>query len=410
MEATDEEIMDVWLSVNPPDTDGIVKIRKKGQEVPLSFDSLVNWLSNHKDIRISFPVFNHIYLIVSMNDNENLNIDISLPNPNNVIQTQRIGGILNLIVQPEDLDNTITAIVWSNHSKTNIKVRRELNRWLKPSERKKYHLGGRRLQAKFEKSLKVWRNPKELLGSLPGPNIKTIVTTGVFDNKDTQKSGGRFHTKLILNYGILSHEDQIKLIINKNNILNEIKKILTNNSDFGYYIINILSVQIRDIAIRYDDTRVKIFIITEVITAEDYYKTIGYYKTLQENICVKGDYTRQGLQEIARELLINKINKYNDDELCEVISQKIDNLRWDDFKEDEDAEDSTKMIVKYKHRIRLDNIVDELDRTEINGHAIRVRNEGAYKLIIKDVAPSITMSDIEEVFSKYGDIEYIKRD
>ena len=155
MEETNDEIMNVWFELNQPDSNGIISLTGLSQTIPLSFDKFVKWLSNHKDVRISFIALYNVSLIVNIDANENLNIDISLHYPNDIIKTKLMDCNLNLTVHPRDLDNTIMAKVWLNDRLNSIWIRKELKRWLKPQHKERYKLGMRSIHTKFEKTVKI---------------------------------------------------------------------------------------------------------------------------------------------------------------------------------------------------------------------------------------------------------------
>ena len=122
----------------------------------------------------------------------------------------------------------------------------------------------------------------------------------------------------------------VKLIIYSTSISNDIsndsiKEIVEEYGKFYTYV-----------AITEDINRSpsKLNVVLQLIPNEQYYETIGAYKSILEAICKtkSSDMKMQKLMNLANDLQINISDVDNDiDNVCDYISEYISNLIYDDF-------------------------------------------------------------------------------
>ena len=112
----------------------------------------------------------------------------------------------------------------------------------------------------------------------------------------------------------------------------EMKNLLNQHNDFGYYNINVISVIVNQVSTDFYCTKITIIIGCELIKPENYYATIGAYRIIWENVCVKKQFSNKGLDKIAQEL---GVEYGQDDDLCQILGPVINNLTWADFSKSE---------------------------------------------------------------------------
>lgn len=144
-------------------------------------------------------------------------------------------------------------------------------------------------------------------------------------------NGHPIDIKVDIEYKNLSIENCIKLLTQSTDYVNNTKIKLNEENYFGYYNINVLSIILDNINInpQNGDTYLKLILVSELINPDDYYGTIGAYRLVWENICVKNYKNKEGLIKLAEDL---QIDHYDEDDLCEIIGEKVNNLSWEDFK------------------------------------------------------------------------------
>ncbi|CAK7995040.1 Hypothetical protein POVR1_LOCUS558 [uncultured virus] len=137
-----------------------------------------------------------------------------------------------------------------------------------------------------------------------------------------------------LTYGTITENDESTLLVDRKSKGEKIRERLDPFLNLVTYVINITKVEFEfQIQSGYVDHYEKLFISVkfqcELIKPEDYYETIGFYKSLLNNVCNKG-FKVDDLLVVAKDLQIN-IEGLNKAETCRVLSQRVNNLTYKDF-------------------------------------------------------------------------------
>jgi RNA recognition motif-containing protein len=144
------------------------------------------------------------------------------------------------------------------------------------------------------------------------------------------ENGERIGFDVIFTYKKLSVVNVMKLLDDKT--IYEMKMMLNKSNYFGYYNLNVLSINLTTVNMDFinETTKVYLKIVCEFIQPDDYYGTIGAYRITWENICVKKQFDKKGLMELAKDLNL----EYNsNDDLCKIIGETVNNLSFHDFSE-----------------------------------------------------------------------------
>lgn len=177
----------------------------------------------------------------------------------------------------------------------------------------------------FKENITRWN--ESIKSSLPIRSPDKITHDNIFPN-NINYSGERLVQTFSLVYNNLSSEERQILVSDELISKFSLKNILNTLNNFGYYNVNVLRTGINEVSTNFKSTTVKIKITAELIKTKDYYGTIGEYRLIWENICIKKIYSAEGLETLAKELHV----KYtDDDDLCLLIGERVNNLRWSDF-------------------------------------------------------------------------------
>lgn len=141
-------------------------------------------------------------------------------------------------------------------------------------------------------------------------------------------SGHSFKIDVLLEYKNLAFNDSAQLIADKEDREYEIKNILNKHNDLGYYFANVIEVTLISLHIDFSHSKAKVRILGEMITTDDYYDTIGRYRQMLETLCTKKMYNPEGIVKILEDF---GVQYEEDDDLCEMASDIVNNLKWDDF-------------------------------------------------------------------------------
>lgn len=198
----------------------------------------------------------------------------------------------------------------------------------------------------FEKHKQQWIKAfqnihKAFPSNLPNPQI----TKGYMKVPSKIENSGQNYT-INLNVMFTSYEDTnySKLLSNKRNIEEKIRKILEPHTDLALYVLNIIDIKMTTFNIEFYEEMEKdepvssavinLNINMEMIHLENYYKTIGEYKLIWENVCVKNKFSNKGIKQLAKELNIDVNGDVDNSTICKRIGDKIKNLRWRDFEDE----------------------------------------------------------------------------
>lgn len=124
--------------------------------------------------------------------------------------------------------------------------------------------------------------------------------------------------------------DNHQRIVNFQNMKKQIKQYLEPYIDMGIYVINVLKVTVVNLEFKFKthELAISIEISAEIISMTDYYETIGYYKTVYDNVCVKKQFRMDDMKRLAKSLRLKVSEK---DDICKVIEKRIRRLKWADF-------------------------------------------------------------------------------
>lgn len=120
------------------------------------------------------------------------------------------------------------------------------------------------------------------------------------------------------------------IMTQKNDMIEYVENSVNDALFFHNYVLNLLNVHIKYYI---NDTQrgFKLFINMELYTNEDYYATIGYYRTRLDNLCLQSSrYNEDELYIWAHELDIDTDN-LSHDEVCMEIKNWINMLRYTDL-------------------------------------------------------------------------------
>jgi hypothetical protein len=183
----------------------------------------------------------------------------------------------------------------------------------------------------FRGNLQKWENM--LKQFFPRVKASVVILSNVFP-EEFMKNGTGIHIHVTLVYENLSADNLIKLVYDPTDYGKKMKIMLNQQNDFGYYNVNILYIAKESINIdpHNKNTKVGIIIRGELIQSDDYYGTIGAYRITWQNICEKEKFSKKELIKLAEDLNLN----YNQaDDLCHIIGERVNNLLWDDFEDEE---------------------------------------------------------------------------
>jgi hypothetical protein len=160
-----------------------------------------------------------------------------------------------------------------------------------------------------------------------------VVFCNTFFPDEFMPNGSKFDIYLTMEYENLLSDNLVKLLYNPDDYEKEMKILLNQYNDFGYYNINVLRMKMESVCMypHSKNTKFRIKIAGELIHPNDYYSTIGAYRIAWKNICEEENFSKKELVKIANDLNLN----YNStDNLCHIIGEKVNDLKWDDFNED----------------------------------------------------------------------------
>lgn len=312
------EIMKSWLTINEPNDEGYYVI-ESNNKIPLSPSEFIMWIMHKPDIHF---IFKYLEIYTSQNY-VHINLLVGHEDPEIIEITDNDVNIIRKVQN--------TRFVWrDNYGKQYGGVKDALGNLCDPTLKDLYS-SQKNVFSEFDKNKKKLENAFKEIGNLFG--ISANVTAGKLSKsipKTIINSGDNYSTTISLTYENLQEEDYTKLLFNRQLKEREIKSFLSSYLDLGIYVINILKVKIKGVTFNFDKRRATMMILfnMELIHHSDYYDTIGAYKISWENICLKGRFSKSGLQKLANSL---NIDEYNDENLCEQIGDRIQQLQFSDF-------------------------------------------------------------------------------
>ena len=167
---------------------------------------------------------------------------------------------------------------------------------------------------------------------LLGNQITLVFTTAlksIFPSV-LDKSGQRHVVQLKGQLRKTNKDFQIKIIGEREDDIESVKKIFDENLNFSEYISSVIKINSE---YNFKDNRVNVTLelIIQLYTNDDYYDTIGRYKAAYQSICVRGLGSKtKELKKLAEELSVD-IEHESRDNLCELIKKRIETLTWENF-------------------------------------------------------------------------------
>lgn len=335
------EIMNKWLEENSPNQKSNHYLVEDKNKIPLSYEEFIEWLMVHPNIKFSFNRYLGIY-----SDNDNIYLSIQL-NEREIKYNERQDIHLDITIKIDNdiynqLNQPIEYFYYYFAGKTYIQDYTNpsgvISQYCDSQLKTAYSTSGVNIDLMFKKVEKEWRDFAYNL--FPFDKISyTSSEYGDFRRKEIEKSGLKLEVKLRIEYDDLSDDEIETILINRPNL----DITITKHIDFGYYIMNVLSIKISRIiqtktSPKYkqrtnisEQTFLSILIDTELIRPDDYYNTFAFYKTAWENICVNKKFSQKGLPQLAEELLIDDVDKYSYKDLCDIVGKRVENLQWSDF-------------------------------------------------------------------------------
>lgn len=335
---SNNEIMKRWIEHRTTDTG--VYVEDSADAIPLSVDDFLNWADTQTYINIYLFLVKNVYLRIYKID-VNLKFEIEF-NTRKLIELNNLKILSssytvenNQSYRPEEIVFKFYRFDPLGQRRINKMTLHEiLNAWCNPERRKYYTLSAVKNKQRYNKTIKQWEKAElymfESKLSRTFNNLIELETLTKPINKHSDVKSGELVIITITNiYKNLTKAEQSELIMDSDTIEQVVGENLKMYDDFGYYMINILSVKITNISISntHAITQLLLSVHAEIISVDDYYNTIGYYKTAYNNIC-SGKFNGGDLTSLAKELEIEDISSYSRKELCELIAENIDNWRY----------------------------------------------------------------------------------
>lgn len=332
--ATDAEIMDTWMSEHP--TNRITSSVK----IPLSFEHFIAWLIKlGGDKRFEVDDDELLLSLLIYRDGQYLRFIISpfIESEQQYTTTLRKKININKFEQATKLKFTIYGydIEYGDYERL-VTVGEIVEHKFDAQLRKKYDTQNKayRIKHNFEKNKMILNKKlKDLIvifqfdGRLKRASVTNNLPTNI------KESGEKGEITLDIYYVNASNGDFDKVFSYIRNKQDEIKIYLSDYTDLGVYAVNILNVNV--VKVEMEDFRqspkMRIFVNmnVEYIRHDDYYETIGYYKTAWQSICVDKHFVTLELTNILKTLNIDADVKHDD--LCNLLQHKILKLQWSDF-------------------------------------------------------------------------------
>lgn len=326
----DDQIMEEYLKNRPTVNDAVI-LKENDDKIPLYIDNFIDWLGRHYPLKFALPDTKNLYYLNIIYDLKIFAAQIILLNKEDQLLNKN-SVLIKKVPFKQDIYSTLQDTKFyinlvSHKSITN----RDGSTAVDPYEILKYWCLPERKLMQYQESKEKWQHfdffniGRKANGQYGGKDIYFG-----FKERMYSKSGEKFNITIYLSYLDPSDEDIIKITTKRK--LNEklIKNGLNDIGDFGYYLINVLSIEIEKVTLE-RNAYIQIKMASELITPDDYFATIGHYKASWQKICVEKKFSAKGLRKIGTELQIKRINKYTDDELCEVIGERVLTLQWSDF-------------------------------------------------------------------------------
>ena len=332
-------VMKKWLDENPIDEERDVIPVGKALPIPLSYEDFIEWLLVHPNIKFQFAKGGSRQLII-YSEAHHLHLLIKLVGGREIKYNERQEIDINRILLPTNriLDEGIT--FYRRYGDLYIletlvpfeRISAYCDEKLKLSYMKEAHS----TDQIFEKAVnKEWWD--FAINLFPfSHKLRGTETETIFRRRPIKNSGREFIVVFEIIYQDLLYDEILEILKKRK----DLEITISKHIDFGYYIMNIISIKIFEITYwntinNTESTILTIEFITELITPDDYYNTFGFYKAWWENACVKKSFVGgRGIRELASELQIDNVQQYDDDSLCQKINEQINNLQFSDFETD----------------------------------------------------------------------------
>lgn len=317
-----DEIMEIWLEKNEPDNNGEIEIFKN--YIPLTTEEFIHWLKDHTDLTFVFNI-THEYLLRLGAKNNFLRIAVyhysSMSSSESDDDT--IDNFKRVFVEYFDEGDSLNIEIKLKNTyglKRKFQLNDELKSYFDHKLGEKYTRVEQRTKKIFKKAINDWDN---VLKGYFKFNAKISLVESKRDFPEKITENGELNCRTIkIKYKKLPSTDIMEIIINKDLHEANLKNLLIKINNFGYYSVNTLSVILEEVNTTFKTTTVRIRMFYETINNDDYYRTIGYYRTTYEAICIKKQFNDKGLVELAKDLGI---------ESCEQLGERVNNLKWSDF-------------------------------------------------------------------------------
>lgn len=398
-EYNNDEIMQVWLEENISDEDNTIFV-DESNKIPLYFGEFLDWIKVNPSLTFIFD--NEGTPISLLNDNSSLFITAWITKEGEkVIIFEKI---LDVNTDNKAIRNIGFQYV-AGRRRRHYELNKDLRGYFEPSLKPEYTRAGRNIERTFKINSKQWKNRLEQFF-----HLKLQPTSAYFSGdipKNIRENGQKIKIELKLTYSNVSLHDRIIFVgdhtFNEEEIKNELNKL----NNFGYYNMNVLSVKVMDVNTKYHskglpDVNIQIKVISELIKVEDYYITIGEFRTIWENICVRKRFSPAGLDKIAKELNID-LDEASDP--CEVIGEVVNNLTWSNFTEDSKA--SITAYVKFEDDNDPHRAVRELNGKKFKGNKIKVTEYDDYTIEVSNLPSNIKKEDVRDLFGDLGIIKNV---
>ena len=140
-----------------------------------------------------------------------------------------------------------------------------------------------------------------------------------------------FYLILIGDNSDFNNKEIGKIIIQMDNVLNKIKRMLNKHLVLKSYVANVSDIHFTEFHNQDGVVSFTLKLSLEYITNADYFGTIGFFKTELATICNTTRYKEDELLNIAEQLHIDISHLKTKEDICLFLSDYVDSLSYADF-------------------------------------------------------------------------------
>ena len=341
---TTNEIINNWIKITHPRSTDLIKIGEV-ETIPVKIDDFLLWLVKD-EVEMEFVFNENDYQIHISNDHGTSREDRKLKFELKIIsrtleasnrgrgykhtETFRHRDNASFIKSIKDLKFKMYFI---KYGEERIRVYNELKTHFDEKQKEKYIKGSvpSNILTNFEESKSRLLKEFETIGNTIfdlGHGVKVSTENHLPDKYKEKYYGYAVDIKVFISMGKLTEEDRAKVLLNTSLKKKQIKQMLESYLDLGIYVINIIKIDLK-YEIDEQNSRVIIHIHPEILSLEDYYDTIGRFKSLLKSFCSQGTF-KDEIKEMAKDLSID-ITDMDNEQICKVLKEAVLDLKWDDF-------------------------------------------------------------------------------